>query len=443
MLSSDSQIAEDGQTAINMQGYFFNDIQEGGTDDDERTGDSRITLSYIANSDGSTVIVACFDRRNADGSKSPQQGAEVTSGDPCTIVEAAAELDQEHTMTIGYDQVNGTVYAAFDSARTEYPISTGHFATQSPSSEFEIRAVGDGTVSLGTFSSVTSNLFALNDLSVYAEDARFADIREDDNVSIENEQVRISVIGTEADGTQTNRRFRALGSTDYVEAKIMLSSESELESDGSNIVRVRNYPYNEIQDGGLEGDNNVSGEVFAALNLFVGQDGQVMADVSIVRSENENFSEFTLLSNDPDVPYPVLASDLEFDTFYTASVQFDRENNQLIFKLDDAEYKYEIQTAVYAPSITDGAGVGARIRGIGETIGLADDFRTSPDALTDEELASGDSGSGNGDDASESSSSGGGGGCTVSGSVNDPLLLLLGLISMLILVMRRGKPLQQ
>ena len=438
-LSSESQIAADGTLSIIMEGYFFNDIQEGGTGSDERTGDSRVTLIYQVNSDDSTAIFACFERRNEDGSKSPHPGADVNDGDPCTFVEASAEIDVEHTMTIGYDQASAVVYAVFDSVRTEYPITTGHFAAQDPSHEFQLRATGDGTVAVGNFSSVTTNLFAADDLSVYAEESRYADVGENDNVSIENGKIRISVVGTESGAVQTNRNFRALGDNDFVEAKIMLSSESTLEGEGSNLIRVRNYVYNEIQDGGIAEDDR-SGEVFAAVNLFARQDGQVMADLSITRSDNENFSESTTLSNDPDDPFPLLANDLAYDTEYTASIQFDRASNQLVFKFEDAEYKYDIQSPTYKPGIGDGAGVGARIRGIGETIGFVDDFRTAPDALTDEELAATMSGTG-GSTTDTGGSSGGGGGCSISGpgAKNDPLLLLLSLFSMLWLVVRLRK----
>ena len=208
-------------------------------------------------------------------------------------------------------------------------------------------------------------------------------------ISSNDGRVRLSREQQSAATNRTRTRLRfsepAIVVTDYLEATLNLSSESQLSSGQFNL-RMSGTFYNDQPGGVSDGEQ---GDVYIGLAIGTNSDG-------------ERFAFFiTSRSNDPFFSSSVDVIDLidssfipEFDTDYIGSIELDRERAAIIVTLENedtgetAQREIEVTTPISNPS---GGFRNVQVRvepdTIGEIIGFVDNIRTDPNALTAGEIA--------------------------------------------------------
>jgi hypothetical protein len=139
----------------------------------------------------------------------------------------------------------------------------------------------------------------------------------------------------------------------YVEAKVMVSSDSVLDSGLEGRARLSGYFYNERRDGG------------ATAQAYNGSDGDVWGRVGLRLSDGVLTASAYLESHlvdyafDKELLYQAFTKQLAVGTEYLLSIQ--RDGSKLIFSLDDEKIEYTITSEAYPPSTgLDGASGGYR-----------------------------------------------------------------------------------
>ena len=145
---------------------------------------------------------------------------------------------------------------------------------------------------------------------------------------------------------------------DRIEARVAISSDSQLEPGLRGRARLNGYAYNERRDGGTDAlpYDGCDGDVWVQVEIDL-KDGGLYAtafagpETSVCDTERSLISEtFTRL--------------LQFDTEYLLWIE--RDGEKLMLGLDDEVYEHTITTPIYPPSPSAGNGfrrLSARIQG--------------------------------------------------------------------------------
>ena len=154
---------------------------------------------------------------------------------------------------------------------------------------------------------------------------------------INNGKLRINEYGT----TQRFSTYLHLKTpvTGYLEAKITLQSGSLVSGNGNGFSRIGAYFYNsELGPGSY---NEYEGNVWGDVRIVLENDNTLTAKATLWKTTvpDQSTGE-TLLDQE-------FAKSINFDTEYTLSMEL--IGSQLIFRCNDEEIIYQIQTPVYTP----------------------------------------------------------------------------------------------
>ncbi|MBW2490425.1 MAG: hypothetical protein JRE65_04685 [Deltaproteobacteria bacterium] len=127
--------------------------------------------------------------------------------------------------------------------------------------------------------------------------------------------------------------------TGYLEAKITIQSGSLVLGDGNAFARIGAYFYNSERGPGSY--NEYEGNVWGDVMIVLENDNSLTAKATLWKSTAPDQSAGPVILNQE------FAKSIEFDTEYTVSMEL--SGSQLIFRCDDEEIVYQIQTPVYAP----------------------------------------------------------------------------------------------
>lgn len=260
---------------------------------------------------------------------------------------------------------------------------------------------------------------------------KFNDSRADRSVTLENGRLKMTAAGSGEEWRPA--RIAARAQTDYIAADLTLSSESTIDVEGRIHVQVGANLLNDIMDGGVEENDN--GQISAHIEIHA-TDTEQYAAYCAWRNDGESYSD--VIGGDTDLCLARFDLVIEFDQTYNASIELDRENSQIIYRLNDEEKTYTLATGIFEPK-----SFWAQTRAVtydGSTsVGYADNFTVGKDSpplanslanlIADESDLNGGTGDTGQQNAVGTSS---GGGCSVSkenGGLAVPMLALLGFIA--------------
>lgn len=419
---------DEGRVGYSIQGRFYNSITDGGPaiDDaslDRRYGDVNVYVELYINADSNEdQFLYCFENRTADG------GFETAvPGTPeCDVLALVPQLDTAYSMSVGIDRVAGQMFVRVNEEEVRLDAPTQMFEVASPFYQARARVRDGANNGQFTINSISTNLGTI-DLSVAAEDFRyrtdsFDNFSDDDSRDkrIVNGQLFLSASNSDVD-SDNDSFLRLANATDHLEAEMAYSSESSVTlNDGFSAVRLSGVFYNE-RTNAPDGDN--TGEVWSSVMLIRNSDGNLVGEYCVIRSDAPDWSVSTDLADQMDNDRcPTFDLEVAEDTFYKASISLDEQARTLTFSLGGEEKTYDILSDIFLRGETVRAQSRIARGATGTVVGLFDNLRNDPDALTDAELS-----------GSMSSSSGGG------GATNLQLLLLLFLMTCFSIIQRKQK----
>ena len=457
-LSSRSMIAPgNGEVSLDLRATFYNDTQDGGFNG--REGDVNANLRIKVRGDGRREITADLRRRDADGDN---ENLELFDGDDRHVFDLIPELDTPYELVIRLDRDQNMMTFSVDNLVREVLLPTTVFEPAQRSVALAAWHQGGSGRSIIRIHSVSIGDFAQDFASQApviapyypAWNARHPGV----TVEVVDGRARL-----ESDGRVTSGRnadISSQGISDYVGGLLELSSESEIAADGAIAAELSGILYHEVPPENLD---DRTGAVFAATRLTATGTGERFVQVCAWRSDDDSFgSSMDLISGQSGTEsFTVcqrLQTDLELDVAYPASVSVDRDSATLTYTFADEVFTYNIGTDIHSPA-RQFSGVRARTTDNSKVVAYVDNLsfaeNPTPLALSDNSLGQDISGFvNNGSNAANASSSGstsvsggsgstggGGGGCTISrsGSVFDPMMLLLVFISLVTIVSRRRK----
>ncbi len=301
-------------------------------------GDVHIALALI--SEGSGLVVDWFI---GDGS-----GGQTGSGR--LIDQGVLSFDTPYIAKIEYDGDRGFVFT-FDgvsSGPQAGPVRIGSannpeyrldvFSTNSELSQ-TLRAAFDDVF-------LDDNATVYDDFSSgpYIDNSKWSRPHNTDR-SVENGKLKLEISGANIQagfaGRITTDLYLAEKNPDYVEAKVAVSSESNLDPGLSGRARLAGYFYNEQRRGllGLPYDGN-DGDVWGRVQIEL-KDG-VLRGTVYLESELSDFStDKVLLDQD-------FTTSIAIDTEYLLWIGVD--GRRLVFGIDDETIEYTVTTPMYPPS---------------------------------------------------------------------------------------------
>lgn len=126
----------------------------------------------------------------------------------------------------------------------------------------------------------------------------------------------------------------------YVEAKVMIKSDSQILTGAQGVARIGSYYYNDTYGPGSGLDyNEDEGGVWVDNRLILNDDGTLRARAMAWRSNDaDGFDGETLFMEN-------FQSVINFDTYYRISIEF--TGSELIFKCNDEILRYTITSPIY------------------------------------------------------------------------------------------------
>ena len=170
--------------------------------------------------------------------------------------------------------------------------------------------------------------------------------------SISDGHLRLSTTKTSSVARQS-AALETQPDSNTVRARLMLSSESSYEGDAQVLASVTGVFYNDIQDGGIDGSQ---GDVFVWSGIRRTSDGVLSAEYCLVRSDNTDYSEFSVFFNEGASSCQQFEFDPVLDTFYDVAITL--EAGVFTFDFDGVVQNYTPPGEVYSPA-EQGKGVRA------------------------------------------------------------------------------------
>jgi len=406
VVAIDSERPLTGRLDMSLSGRFFNSVVDGGPaqfDDslDRRTDDINIFVAARLFSDASEDrFEYCVERRTSDGGWAPA----VAGADDCVALQTVPVLGQSYELSIGIDKANELIFISVDDEQIMMQSATPMFDVASPYYELKSRVRSGAESGVFRVSNLETNLGSvdlstINDLGRYKTD-NFDNFDDDSTRAkiVENGKLRLSASN---DSRETeNDAFLRLGEdSDYIEAELVYSSSSNVDTStaGFAAVRIAGLLYREQE---LVDDN--TGSVWGAVMLIDNAEVEgLVGEYCLIRSDSSDFSESTDLADMmEDDRCPTFDLPVVVDTPYTAKLALDREAKTVSFTLGNETKVYDIQTDIF----TNDSPLRAQARiargATGTVVGEFDNLRNDANALTDEEISAAaqidDSGSGGG-----------------------------------------------
>jgi len=429
-----------GNVRYESQGRFYNSIADGGLGEDDRTGDVEIELVLrLGTSPEEDRAEVCFKDRDSEGNSQP---LEETRNKCENFQMTNLDVNTPYTLEVGIDRSTQELFAELNDERITVSSPTAFYEPNNRYGWARFR-VRDGAESAQfrlsslIFDGEEANLQFLDTQGRYKTD-NFDNFSGDDNRSKEVINGRLRMSATVNSSEEDNDAFLRLANpNDYIEADLIYSSESSVDTSGGGFaaVRVGGLLYNDTSDA-LDVGN--LGTVWASVMLIDNADSGLVGEYCVIRSDAADFSESTDLADGMDNDRcPTFELAVSADTIYNASLSLDSEAKTITFKLADEVIVYNITTDVYKRDGLLRAQARMASGATGTVVGYFDNLRNSPTALTDEELLAsmnGDSGT----DGSSASSSGGGGGCSIVDGQREYSMILLMLAAFMSVFWRKA-----
>lgn len=382
--SSSTLDGVDSRVRVRLQGVLFNESPQ--SEVNGEIGDIHATLDFRLNSDSSFSVSGCLSKKISDDDD--EDYLIVGSDDSCVDFDVEPKLDTIYTMSMDLDRVNKLVLFTFDGTTLEAEVPATMYDSVKSFKRIASRVQGGVGVSevsvyrVKVGDSDTDFRQGPPHIGRYRADG-YDDYSSDLNRKKEvvDGRLLLSASATEIPSS-LNSQLRLADHTDYLEAELMLSKQTVVDSgDGWAGIRIAGVYYSDTSEGG---NSSEVGDVWVSASLGLESNNEPFAEYCVYRADTPNFTEASQLLGTNDI-CPRFDTEISFDTSYKVSAQLDAEGKQIIFTLDDEVTTYDIKTNVFART-EQSKRVGTRVRDLVATVvGYADNLRTSADALTDEE----------------------------------------------------------
>ena len=448
-----------GNLRFEASGILFNSLTDGGGDPNTRTDDVRIEITLrlgsVPEDDSANV---CFSILDSEGNSDPLS----EESQECIDFQLPSlDINTPYVTELGIDpdtqelfsKLNGeriAVASPFEMFEPNSPFAFARFRVRdgAETGQFRLSALEFDDNIVDTTRLDIFDRYATEDFDTFTGDSTRSKTIEDGRLLL--------TASVDAMNSANESFLRFQDTVDYIEADLLFSSETEIDTSngGFGAVRLQGIMYNEIS---ADNDAGNLGSVFSLIQLIDQSETGLVAEYCILRSDNADFSESTDLADGlDDNRCPTFDLNVEVDTVYNARMSLNQAERTLTLILADQEIVYDITTDVFKREsrlrLSSRIGFGAT----GTIVGYFDNLRNDPDALTDEEIiaamnsgnstdsdvstsSSGEDGGAGGSVGGSSGNSGGGGGCTIYGDQKEYSMLLMILISIGVLSMRRRR----
>jgi len=444
---TDAPLTGDDGVRLRISGTWYNEIQDGGLGNGDRTGDVYGQARIRLRDQDRREFSLCLDRRLADGSN---EGVNIFDGENCiAIPNFVPEYDTEYEIYMALDRTASTIAFGIDGQEIVTPIGQPVYLPEINNKQIQITHEGAAGQAVGVVSAIGTDGdlqdFSVMPLASGPYRPLFDLERGNSDLTYVDERVRYEVRAP-ADATERTG-LTVFGNNQKIEATIELSSDSVVgapvteDDDAFVFVRLGGTFYNDTAEDGF---NENEGNVFSTIVLRQNDDDSLELQYCLFRSDDADFSTATELVMQDGTECGEFTTVAELDTSYNVAINSDLAEGTVTFAVDEEEQVHPITTAAFLPA-NDRQFINVQTRATAGSTAIAylDNFGTSADAPLVNMAATAGSDSTDSTDSTDSSSGGGGGGggCSV-GSVNhirDPMLLVLGLIAFVGLANKRKR----
>jgi len=374
-----------------IQGFFYNTQSSGGA-----TGDVYASVSIGDRGNG---IDAWWEVYEADDD-GLNNYTEIETG---TIIVPGLAYGNSYTAILEYNGDKsftftvGGVSASFTSG----PDKQRDAVTQHKALSAGAYTDGDGGSGSGyastTFDNVLTNGTAYDDFdSSPLDQTKWKNLEFTRELS--NGKLRLNVHAEDSpQDADTNPEDQ---DTAFFEAKILIERGSQISSGARGHGRIAGWYYNDSRGSGSGQDyNGRVGDVWASNSIGLDDSNHLIAMCWVWRCDTVNSGD----SNADDIFLQVFTTAIEFDTFYTLSIEL--TGSSIIFKCNDETYQYNITTPIYTAS--------EQYRTIESKV-YADSGESGYMKVNIDDVYTGESIGDGGDGGDGGSGGGGGGGCFIS-----------------------------
>ena len=369
---------------IAVEERIYNTLADGGLNDGSSVGDVQVRFDVRLRGDGSGEHFFCLGEQTLD-SFEPLNVFDNNSNS-CSFFEGVTiQQDVEYTFGYSLDRTTNSLTLTLDDNSQTVTLPGTLFRAVNPFTGFQlIHEGGPGLAEARVRSIVTdSGTDVINAASSIGRYQPF-NTSAQRSVSLINQAVWLSAEATEEDNSSI--QLRIAQPTDYLEAEITISSDTALGERGRHFTELRANLYNDTTDGGF---NEFEGEVSAFLTFqnYVGD--QRMMEYCLWRSDDAEGNERTGLL-DGGRRCATVPIKLELDTPYRSSIQLDREQAAIIFRVDGFTHTQPIATGIFDAS-RKLSQIGTSPNNLASVFVIIDNVRTAPDAITAGEQSAGQS----------------------------------------------------
>jgi len=329
-VESGSMVSGNGYGYARVGGYFYNN-QLGPGSYNEYQGNVWGHIKIVLESDNTLKAVATLYKATA-----PDE-----SGETFFEQEFVKSIDFDTEYTVSMELSGSQFIFRCDEEEIIYQIQTETYAPYEPVQILGTRIYPDE-------GSAVSVKALFDDVSVVKNaiydsfDSDFIDSNKwgenDHSVrEINNGKLRMNEYGT-------TRRFSTYlhlttPVTGYLESKITVESGSQVLGDGTGYARIGAYFYNsELGPGSY---NEYQGNVWSEVRIVLENDNSLSATVSLWKTTEPDQSAGPVIFDQ------AFTKSINFDTEYTVSMEL--SGSQFIFRCDEEEIIYQIQTQIYEP----------------------------------------------------------------------------------------------
>jgi len=382
---ANSTIGETGELRTRIVHHFYNALSDGGfpdrDDDSQNEGDVSADLRMKFGQNFSNAAV-CMHIKNSLGEREDLLIFD-DGQDNCHRFELEPVLGETYRMVMSFDPGTGLMTASVGDESFDFQLPhTTFYEPADNRPDVEVTSDGVDDVSILRVYGIGSDTF-LDDYKVDGPPALTTSddwiIRGSGGIRPIIENGRLKMVADSTDGESEQSRLNVRGETDYLQADMILSSETQylpLNEDAKAMVRLSGNQYDVYADGGIDGSD--IGGVWARIEM-------------LMRPDRTTYSRYCLERFDTGAP-DYLSTDLladgkcssfdltpELDQSYTAVISTDRVARTVTFKLGDEVFVHNIaEPEIFLEGFDrEYSAVRSRIEnGIGTVVGYADNVRT-------------------------------------------------------------------
>jgi len=378
---SSSEVSSEAYVNAFLEVNLYSDNPNSADQNGEGTVEAEITLGYGENKELGAFY--CLLRSDADGQQTTVQNS-------CGWMEGIElALDQRHVLDISLDKAAAEVTFSINGAEKVVGIGESIYAPGWQFRRIQLFSDGGAAAAQATLHSVRlgdETVEMVNNLPVFGRYTTNFELGT--SVEIVDEKLAVRADSNAVNDTWVDAELSLQQPTDYLEAELTLSSDSDVSSSDFRVLSsLEATMFNTVADGGVDGR---LGEVRANIYLEAQGNGLRRVEVCLQQYDDADGDARTGLL-DPDDPntrcdnLPIL---IEFDKTYRTSLSLDRNASTFTFRVNEISRSIALETDLFIAADPRSV-VSMASRNDGIAVGTIDNIRSAPDALTKSEQTAG------------------------------------------------------